>query len=331
MAVAEVTVLVAVHNAAQYLPKCLDSLLSQTLGDIQVVCIDDCSSDSSLDVLHGYASRDQRVTVLALDSNHGQAYARNEGLKVATGRFVAFLDSDDWFSPDALQQAVNVFETHPLTDCVLFDVVMWHDDGAPSMHYAMQPFNMLSGREAFERSLDWGLHGIYIARQRLYALHPYDDCCRAYSDDNTTRLHYLASREVRCCGGIYYYRQHTSSVSHKVSVRRYDHLRANESMKRSLLRLGLDLNVLRRYENLRWLVLIDTCMFHHLHAHQLSRSERRYGLCELQRVWRGIDRTLLDRRLTRKFGYRPMPSWTLFRLQEWLYFTVRGFLHRNRE
>lgn len=331
MAVAEVTVLVAVHNAAQYLPKCLDSLLGQTLCDIQVVCIDDCSSDSSLDVLHGYASCDQRVTVLALDSNHGQAYARNEGLRVATGRFVAFLDSDDWFSPDALQQAVSVFEAHPLTDCVLFDVVMWHDDEAPSMHYAMQPFNMLSGREAFERSLDWGLHGIYIARRRLYALHPYDDSCRAYSDDNTTRLHYLASREVRCCSGIYYYRQHTSSVSHKVSVRRYDHLRANESMKRSLLRLGLGHDVLRRYENLRWLVLIDTCMFHHLHANQLSRSERRYGMCELRRVWRGIDRTLLDRRLTRKFGYLPMPSWTLFRLQEWLYFTVRGFLHRNSE
>lgn len=321
----------AVHNAAQYLPKCLDSLLGQTLCDIQVVCIDDCSSDSSLDVLHGYASCDQRVTVLALDSNHGQAYARNEGLRVATGRFVAFLDSDDWFSPDALQQAVSVFEAHPLTDCVLFDVVMWHDDEAPSMHYAMQPFNMLSGREAFERSLDWGLHGIYIARRRLYALHPYDDSCRAYSDDNTTRLHYLASREVRCCSGIYYYRQHTSSVSHKVSVRRYDHLRANESMKRSLLRLGLGHDVLRRYENLRWLVLIDTCMFHHLHANQLSRSERRYGMCELRRVWRGIDRTLLDRRLTRKFGYLPMPSWTLFRLQEWLYFTVRGFLHRNSE
>lgn len=116
----DVTVLVAVHDAAPFLSECLDSLLQQTLGNIQIVCVDDCSTDSSPEILRNYALRDRRIEVITLDSNHGQAYARNQGLKVATGRYVTFLDSDDCFSPDALQQAVSVFAAFPQTDCVLF-------------------------------------------------------------------------------------------------------------------------------------------------------------------------------------------------------------------
>ena len=329
---AEVTVLVAVHDAARYLPECLDSLLQQTLADIQIVCVDDCSTDSSPEILRDYASRDSRIEVITLASNHGQAYARNQGLKIATGRYVAFLDSDDRFSPDALQQAVRVFAAFPQTDCVLFNVMMWHcGDGKPTVSYAMQPFTALTGREAFALSLDWNIHGIYIARKKLYDLYPYDDSCRAYSDDNATLLHYLDSREVRLCGGIYYYRQHEGSVTHSATVRRYDHIRANEHMRHELLRLGVGFDVLRQYENVRWKVLVDTCFFHHLHARELPRCDRRYGIREIRRIRKGIDRRLLDRTLSRHFGYRPMPCWLLFRAQEWLYFTLRGIVGRNKE
>lgn len=234
----DVTILVAVHDAAPFLPQCLDSLLQQTLRNIQIVCIDDCSTDSSPEILRNYAARDSRIEVITLDANHGQAYARNQGLKIAKGNYVTFLDSDDWFSPDALQQAVDVFNSFPQTDCVLFSVTMWHEgDGKPTVPYSMQSFTVLSGREAFERSLQWDIHGIYITRKSLFDRHPYDDSCRAYSDDNTTRLHYLASREVRLCDGIYYYRQHANSITHRATARRYDHIRANESM-RSELQIG---------------------------------------------------------------------------------------------
>ena len=92
----KVTILVAAYNAAPFLPKCLDSLLSQTLEDIQVVCIDDGSTDDTPDVLQRYAAADRRIEVIALPENHGQAYARNQGLLTAKGDYVCFLDSDDW-------------------------------------------------------------------------------------------------------------------------------------------------------------------------------------------------------------------------------------------
>ena len=323
-----VTILVAVYNASAYLSQCLDSLLNQTLTDLQIICIDDHSTDSSLQLLNEYRSKDSRIEVLALPENHGQAYARNEGLKQARGEYVCFLDADDWFAADALQQAVDVFLQHPATDCTLFDVAMVSNDHTDL--YPLPAFEQLSGEEAFRLSLDWQIHGVYMVRTSLHQQYPYDDSCRLYSDDNTTRIHFLKSRQVRHCSGIYYYRQHAASATHAVSVRRFDFLKANESMKRQLQQLGVDRPVLQQWETTRMLVLVDTYMFYHCHGHALKASERAYGLNELHRVWHTIDRTLLLPAQTCKFGYRLMPSWPLFRLQEWLYFTLRGFLGKNK-
>lgn len=324
----KVTVLVAVYNMARFLPKCLDSLLGQTLKDIQVVCIDDASTDDSLQLLRQYANKDQRIEVIALAENHGQAYARNQGLKQARGKYVCFLDSDDWFSPDALEQAVEVFEAHNDTDCVLFQVDIIHSDGVE--HYRIPDFSALTGREAFHLSLDWQIHGVYMVRASLHKRFPYDDTCRSYSDDNTTRLHYLYSREVRQCQGIYNYFQHSSSTSHVISVRQFDKLRANESMKKTLLSSGASVDVLQQWETIRMVFLVECYMFYHTHGRKLSTADRRYGLGEMRRVWHNIDRSLLDSPKVRKFGYRPMPCWWLFRLQEWAYFTIRGVMGKNR-
>ena len=113
-----VTVLVAVYNTERYLCQCLDSLRQQTLTDIQVVCIDDCSTDNSLDMLNVYSRNDGRFEVIHLDTNHGQAYARNRGLEKARGEYICFLDSDDWMSDDCLEKAVDCFAKNPETDAV---------------------------------------------------------------------------------------------------------------------------------------------------------------------------------------------------------------------
>lgn len=326
-AMTEVTVLMAVYNAEATLRRALDSLLQQTMAEWQVVCIDDASTDSSLAILREYAARDSRVEVVSLAQNGGQAQARNAGLPLAKGRYVTFLDADDWLSTDALAQVVDVFQAHPSTDCVLFSLQIVKDEAV--MAYPQAPFDVLTGQEAFEKSLDWSIHGVYVARRELYESQPYDASCRSYSDDNTTRVHYYISREVRPCQGKYFYWQNPQSVTHAPSVRRYDYLRANESMRRCLESLGVGEATLRQYENVRWIVLVDLCLFHHLHARELPPDDRRYGLSELKRVWQTIDRRLLAPHITRRFGYLPMPSWSLFRLQEWLYFTLRGWLGKN--
>lgn len=322
-----VSVLVAVYNAEPFLSQCLDSLMNQTLSDIQVICVDDGSTDNSLRLLREYAAKDSRFEVIALTENQGQAHARNEGLKRAKGDYVCMLDADDWFSSDALEKAVLAFDVD--TDCVLFEVVRAYDNQREEL-YQMPSFKSLTGTEAFLLSLDWQIHGLYMVRADIHRQHPYDETCRLYSDDNTTRIHYLCSRQVRHCTGRYYYRQHAASSTHRSSVRRFDYLCANESMRRQMVALNISQQTVDEYENHRWLNLIGVYMFYHVHGWELSAADREYGLSELRRVWASIDRRALKKETIAKFGYRPCMSWRMFRLQEWLYFTIRGFLGKNR-
>ena len=247
----KVTVLVAVYNAEAWLARSLDSLLSQTLHDLQIVCIDDASTDGSLQLLQQYAARDERIEVMALSENHGQAYARNQGLQKAQGDYVCFLDADDWLSPDAIASAVDVFRQYGQTDSVLFQVDIMHPDGVE--RYLLPDFEVLTGHEAFLKSLDWQLHGVYMVRTSIHQRFPYDDSCRWFSDDNTSRIHYLHSREVRQCKGVYYYFQHPESTSHAVSVHRFDRLRAADSMKEQLLHAHVAHEVMCEWEVQRML------------------------------------------------------------------------------
>lgn len=323
------SVLVAVYNSAAYLDRCVKSLLSQTLTDVQVVCIDDGSTDDSLRRLQAFAQADKRVEVIALGGNHGQAHARNVGLRQCRGKYIAFVDSDDCLSPDALEQACRAFERDAEVDCVLFNLVRVYPQTGRRVPYSMPKLGAITGREAFERSLSWQIHGVYAVRAEIHMRFPYDESCRAYSDDNTTRLHYLFSRRVTTCPGTYYYYQNQQSVTHGVSMLRFEHIRANESMKRTLLSLNVDSALMAMYETERWLVLVDTYMFYFDNRRQLSRDQRKQALREMRRVWAGMETRLIDVAMRRKFGYCPMRfSWLAFRLQEEAYFFLRHV--RNR-
>lgn len=331
----KVTILMAVYNAARFLPISIGSLLRQSVNDIQIICIDDHSTDESLYLLNEYASRDARIEVIALPENGGQAHARNIGLLQACGTYTCFLDADDALSTDALERAVEVYHQHPQTDTVLFDCRMLKqmsgDDTvnfSQSISYQMPSFEVLPGYEAFRLSLDWTLHGVYMVRTSIFKTYPYDETCRLYSDDNTTRIHYIASREVRKCSGAYFYLQHSGSMTHSVSVRRFDYLQANESMVRQMKNLHVSEDILAQYENHRWLNLIDVYMFYFNHHNQLSEKESTYGKNELMRIWQNIDRSKLNIQTTHKFGYRPCFSWRLFCWQENLYFFLRSILGR---
>ena len=109
---AKVSILVAVYNAEQWLSACLQSLLSQTMSAIEVICVDDASTDRSPLLLEDFAKRDSRIKVVHLDTNSGQAHARNVALEKARGELICFVDSDDWLAPDALEKAVAVFDSN---------------------------------------------------------------------------------------------------------------------------------------------------------------------------------------------------------------------------
>ncbi|MBO5038439.1 MAG: glycosyltransferase [Alphaproteobacteria bacterium] len=97
----KISVIIPVCNVEAYLPQCLKSVISQTLTEIEIICVDDGSTDNSLAILKEYAAKDHRITVIS-QKNQGAGIARNTGLTVAKGQYLSFLDSDDFFEPDML-------------------------------------------------------------------------------------------------------------------------------------------------------------------------------------------------------------------------------------
>lgn len=96
----KVSVIIPVYNVETYIRKCLDSVCNQTLREIEIICINDCSPDNCLEILKEYQSNDNRVKIIDFKENKGVAIARNEGIKIAKGEYIGFVDPDDWINLD---------------------------------------------------------------------------------------------------------------------------------------------------------------------------------------------------------------------------------------
>ncbi|MDR3364539.1 MAG: glycosyltransferase [Clostridiales Family XIII bacterium] len=99
------TVIIPVYNAEAYLRQCLDSAIGQTVKEIEIICVNDHSTDRSLEILREYEKKDKRIIVLdpAIEGQLGPGGARNAALDIATGEYVAFLDADDYLAPDSIE------------------------------------------------------------------------------------------------------------------------------------------------------------------------------------------------------------------------------------
>jgi len=120
MTESKISIIIPVYNVEKYLRKALDSVINQTLKDLEILCINDCSPDNSLEILKEYQNKDNRIKIINLEENHGQGYGRNLGIEKATGKYIMFLDPDDWYTPDACEIAYNKISQNN-NDFVLFE------------------------------------------------------------------------------------------------------------------------------------------------------------------------------------------------------------------
>ncbi len=101
----KVSIIVPIYNVEKYVKQCLDSLVNQTLQDIEIICINDDTPDTSFEIAKKYAVSDPRIVLLELAENSGQGIARNKGIEIASGQYVMFCDPDDYFEPEACAKA----------------------------------------------------------------------------------------------------------------------------------------------------------------------------------------------------------------------------------
>ena len=102
----KISVIIPVFNTEKYIEKCINSILSQSFSDIEVICINDGSTDSSLEILSQYLSKDSRVKIIN-QNNQGAGYSRNIGIENASGEYLAFIDADDWIDEYFLEKAYS--------------------------------------------------------------------------------------------------------------------------------------------------------------------------------------------------------------------------------
>lgn len=102
-----ITVAIAVYNTEKYLKDCMESVVNQTYRNLEIICVNDASTDSSLVMLESYASRDARIKIITNEKNSGLGVTRNVGMDAAHGEYILFIDSDDWLDLTACEKLLN--------------------------------------------------------------------------------------------------------------------------------------------------------------------------------------------------------------------------------
>lgn len=141
-----ISVIIPIFNVEEYLHVCLNSILNQSYKDFEVICIDDASTDSSLQILEYFAKKDSRIKILKNDSNKGPGYSRNRGLDISEGKYIAFLDGDDWFSSNAFKILIEKLEKDNL-DVLMFGNIVYYQD---SKKFGMEAYYNMDYLNEFE-------------------------------------------------------------------------------------------------------------------------------------------------------------------------------------
>ncbi|QUH23766.1 glycosyltransferase [Methanobacterium alkalithermotolerans] len=239
----KVSVIIPVYNREKYLKQCLDSVINQTLKNIEIICIDDGSTDKSLEILNEYRKKDGRIIIIN-QKNQGSGLARNSGLKIAKGEYIGFVDSDDWID-------LNFYET-------LFTEAKKQDaDLARTLYvYEFQKHSkeedylnkIIHKRKSEGELLNVNEHSVVIwnaiyKKEFLQKNNIYFDKLQAVVDvPFTARATYFSKKTIPVVGTYYHYRK---DVGNRLTI--YNKKRMEEMLKANKITLDFINSV--KYEN----------------------------------------------------------------------------------
>ena len=177
-----ISIIMPVYNTEMYLETAIWSVLMQTNGDFELICIDDCSTDSSLDILKKFSTLDSRIKLLINDTNRGLSYNRNRGIEIAKGEYIFFLDSDDWISLDALEKLQSVVETKNV-DMIMFKFITYWED---LNNFSIEPFYDM---EFMDKFIDKEFNHHDLDPNSLFDI-PGASCNKLYSKDFLVKINF---------------------------------------------------------------------------------------------------------------------------------------------
>lgn len=231
----KISIIVPVYNTEKYLEQCLDSLLAQTFTDLEIICVDDGSTDNSLKILNDYKTRDERITVITQE-NQGQYAARNKGVEHSTGEWITFVDSDDWVGENCYETFINTLTNNtPPPDIFMFNGTSFtKDENNPEDlnlrdFFSVDDWKKKSGeictfkdcKNPFEGNLS-----VYnkIYRKDFLEEHGINFEKSSIMEDELYWIEaFCAAKSVYLCDEIFYfYRQQPDSTMHNLGAKVFD-------------------------------------------------------------------------------------------------------------
>ena len=207
-----VSVVVPVYDVEPYLSQCIDSVLAQTHLSLEIILVDDGSTDGSPSICDGYASQDTRVRVIHQD-NAGLSAARNVGMVAATGQFVTFLDADDWWEPSFVSSLVTALDEHPEAGIAMstFARVPGEIFAAPVTETQQLSTAEAIGHFAGDHHTLFTISCAKLFQRSLLATVPFP-VGRLHEDEFTTYRLLLQSPTVLVPHPLYLYRQRSTGI-----------------------------------------------------------------------------------------------------------------------
>lgn len=258
----QISIIIPVYNVEKYLPECIESVLHQTYKNLQIILVDDGSTDSSGSICERYSEEDDRIFVLH-KKNGGLSDARNAGLSRATGEYIYYLDSDDFLEPNTIRILLDCMH-RTQANIILSNYYYQYADNEKAAETVFREEVVLNNRDAMKALIEgniqtfaWGkLISSEIAKKYLF---PKD---RLFEDHYWT--HFVigdADRIAIVPQALVYYRQRQDSISYTFTLKRLDVLDGWMNRKAFLEQNYPELVELcekryaEQYVNLAWLVL----------------------------------------------------------------------------
>lgn len=234
-----ISVVIPCYNVEKYLSECLDSVLNQTFKDFEIICVEDCSTDKTKQILQQYAKKHKNITVFYNETNQGQAISRNIGIKNSHGKYICFVDSDDYIRKDCLETLYNHAEQDNC-DIVMGSIKVFAENKKDNIYVERSnelqkyvnftPFSILqitnkNSVECYETLNCCPVNKLYkrdfLTNNNIYFINK-----KCFHEDDGFWLKILACNPLICgvSANTYFYRIRSQSTIDKMALNHKTHL-----------------------------------------------------------------------------------------------------------
>lgn len=238
MATPKISVIIPVYNSEKYLEYCLASVLLQKYKNLDIICVNDGSTDNSLEILRKFATKDNRIKIVN-QNNQGQSVARNNGMKLAEGEWISFVDSDDWINENLFKKFIKALPKFKEPD---FDIFMFNGSIFPDNFIlnfdiddweGKNPHSFDDCKNPFEGNLS-ACNKIYN-REFLIKNNLTFTPNKIFEDQLFSTLALILAKGIYITNHVlYWYRQHDDSTMHSLENNVFDSIEILNKIKDAL-------------------------------------------------------------------------------------------------